>query len=184
MKGFVLNIFLTLSFIALFGCSTASKVSSSTRQQTHTESASDSVSRISKRDSSLHEQIKEVDSLLRILYKERETARRDCTIIYVHDDGSKDTHQWTHTAEKEVVHDTLWRTRWRDSVRVEVINNTDSVSILQLKYEADSLSDVIIEKETIIKQMSFLDRVRQYIFAGISCFFVIGFVWLYFKFVK
>lgn len=61
--------------------------------------------------------------------------------------------------------------------RLEAIDSTLTVMQRQME-KTDSLKQVIEEKETIIKQQSFFDRIRQYIMFCITTLFNVALVWL------
>ena len=166
------------------GCSSTSKVVTDTTQEKHIEQKEDSVLHIARKDSIVNTNVSLEEWWKNVVDREYWNEIHDTTFVYVREDGTTDTRTVRSSKEKEIVHDTIWRERLRDSIRTEYVYVTDSVRETSYRNTIDSLTHELRDKEVVIKQMSFWDKLRQGITGGIICLFVAGFIWLYFKVIK
>lgn len=166
------------------GCSSTSKVVTDTTQRAHIEQEADSMAHIAKRDSIVTTNVSAGKTVNNITNREHWHELHDSTIVTINPDGSKNTRTVRSEKEKEAIHDTLWRDRWRDSVRTEFVYVSDSVREKSYKSQIDSLTHELRDKEVVIKELSFWDKIKQSIFAGIIFLFIAAVVWMYFKIVK
>lgn len=166
------------------GCSSTSKVVTDTTQEKHIEQTADSVAHVARRDSITTTNVNAGETVNNITDREHWHEVHDSTIVTINPDGSKNTRTVRSEKEKEAIHDTLWRDRWSDSVRTEFVYVSDSVREKSYKSQIDSLERELHDKETVIKELSFWDKIKQGIFGGIVCVFIAAVVWMWVKFIK
>lgn len=177
---------MAIAFVVIMcaGCSSTSKAVSETTHETHTEQKTDSVAHIARKDSIVNTNVSLEEWWKNVIDREYWNEVHDTTFVFVRADGTTDTRTVRSSKEKEIRRDTIWRERLRDSIRTEYVYIVDSVREKSYKSTIDSLTHELHDKETIIKEMSFWSRVRQFLFAGIICLFIIGIGWFYIKFIR
>lgn len=168
----------------LVACSSTSRVVEDRERHVHTEQTTDSVAHVAKRDSVVNTNVSMGEWWQNITDKEHWHEIHDTTFVYVRADGTTDTRTIRNEKEKEVVHDTLWRDCWRDSVRTEFVAVRDSVKETHYKELVDSLRQELKDKKVVIKEMSWWDKLRQGVMGGILMAVLAGVVWLWMKVVR
>jgi len=166
------------------GCSSTSKVVRDTTQERHIEQKEDSLVHIARKDSIVNTNVSLEEWWKNVVDREYWNEVHDSTFVIINADGTTDTRTVRSTKEKEVKRDTIWCVRVRDSIYTEYVYVMDSVREKSYKSQIDSLTHELRDKEAVIKEMSFWDKLRQGITGGIICLFVAGFIWLYFKVIK
>lgn len=183
VAGCLITAFL-LGATMLVACSSTSRVVESSAQHSHTEQQTDSVAHVAKRDSVVNTNVSMGEWWQNVTDREHWHEIHDTTFVYVRADGTTDTRTIRNEREKEVVHDTLWRDRWRDSVRTEFVAVRDSVRETHYKELVDLLRQELKDKEVVIKEMSWWDKLRQGVMGGILMAVLAGVVWLWVKVVR
>ena len=166
------------------GCSSTSKVVTDTTQEKHIEQTTDSMAHVARRDSNVTTNVNAGKTVNNITNREHWHELHDSTIVTINPDGSKNTRTVRSEKEKEAIHDTLWRDRWRDSVRTEFVYVSDSVRVASYQSQIDSLTHELRDKEVVIKELSFWDKIKQSIFGGIVFLFIAAVVWIWIKVVR
>lgn len=166
------------------GCSSTSKVVTDTTQKKHIEQTTDSMAHIARRDSNVTTSVNAGETVNSITDREHWHEVHDSTFVIINADGTRDIRTVRSEKEKEAIHDTLWRDRWRDSVRTEFVYVSDSVREQSYRSRIDSLTHELRDKETVIKELSFWDKIKQSIFGGIIFLFIAAVVWMWIRFIK
>lgn len=175
---------LAIGVLTLVGCSSTSKVVTDTTQRTHVEQKVDSVAHIARRDSVATTNVNVGETVNNVTDREHRYEIHDSTFVIINADGTRDIRTVRNEKETETIHDTLWRTRWRDSVRTEFVCVLDSVREQSYESKIDSLQRELRDKEVVVKEMSWWDKLRQGIMGGIIFLFLGCMLWFYFKIIR
>lgn len=184
LKYITLYVAAIAMIVAMCSCSSTSKVVTDTTQRAHIEQTADSIAHIARRDSIVTTNVNAGKTVNNITNREHWHELHDSTIVTINPDGSKNTRTVRSEKEKEAIHDTLWRDRWRDSVRTEFVYVLDSMRVASYQSRIDSLTHELRDKEVVIKELSFWDKIKQSIFGGIVCVFIAAVVWMWMKVVR
>lgn len=175
---------ITFAVTMCVGCSSTSKVVTDTTQEKHIEQKEDSVAHIARKDSIVNTNVSLEEWWKNVVDREYWNEVHDSTFVIINADGTTDTRTVRSSKEKEIRRDTIWRDKWREKEVYVYVSVRDSTREKVYESVIDSLTHELRDKEVVIKQMSFWDKLRQGITGGIICLFVAGFIWLYFKVIK
>lgn len=166
------------------GCSSTSKVVTDTTQHSHVEQTADSMAHIAKRDSIVTTNVNVGETTNNITDREHWHEVHDSTFVTINADGTRDIRTVRTEKEKEAVHDTIWRDKWREKEVYVYVSVRDSTREKVYESVIDSLRHELRDKETVIKELSFWDKIKQSIFGGIIFLFIAAVVWMWMKVVR